>query len=226
MAGPKVLPAKKALPRGRPRQFDKPEAIRKALNLFWERGYEGVSTTELTHAMGIRSPSLYLAFGDKAGVFRAAIELYAAEWDRLAERIATAPSFSAVLEVLSSNAISRFPKRNHPGGCLFLAAQLGVRPEHQSLEAIVVGYRKGFLDLLVCRASEAVANGELASDVDPPSLASFVMAVLQGMATQARDGATSSDLESIAQWKLRVLYHASSLNPVCGLSRRTSGTLR
>jgi AcrR family transcriptional regulator len=205
MRGPKVLPAKKALPRGRPRQFDKPEAIRQALNLFWERGYEGVSTAELTHAMGIRSPSLYLAFGDKAGVFRAAIELYAVEWDRLAEKIAAAPSFSAVLEVLFSNAISRFPKRNHPGGCLFLTAQLGMRPERQSLEAIVVGYRKGFLDLLVRRASEAVANGELASDVDPQSVASFVMAVVQGMAMQARDGAISSHLDSIAQWTLRVL---------------------
>ena len=205
MGGPKVLPAKKALPRGRPRQFDRPEAIRQALNLFWERGYEGVSTAELTRAMGIASPSLYLAFGDKAGLFRAAIELYALEWDRLGSKIEAAPSFSAVLEVLSSNAISRFPKRNHPGGCLFLTAQLGVRPEHQSLEAIVVGYRKAFLDLLVRRASEAVANGELASDVDPTSLASFVMAVVQGMAIQARDGANSSDLESIAQWTRRVL---------------------
>jgi AcrR family transcriptional regulator len=205
MAGPKALPAKKALPRGRPRQFDKPEAIRQALNLFWERGYEGVSTAELTRAMGIASPSLYLAFGDKAGVFRAAIDLYAVDWDRLAEKIAAAPSFSVVLEVLSSNAISRFPKRNHPGGCLFLTAQLGVRPEHQSLEAIIAGYRKAFLDLLVRRAREAVANGELASDVDPQSLASFVMAVVQGMALQARDGAISSDLDSIAQWTLRVL---------------------
>ena len=205
MAGPKALPAKKALPRGRPRQFDKPEAIRQALNLFWERGYEGVTTAELTRAMGIASPSLYLAFGDKAGVFRAAIELYALEWDRLGSKIEAAPSFSAVLEVLSSNAISRFPKRDHPGGCLFLTAQLGVRPERQSLEAIVVGYRKGFLDLVVRRAREAVANGELASDVDPPSLASFVMAVVQGMAIQARDGANSSDLESIAQWTRRVL---------------------
>jgi AcrR family transcriptional regulator len=205
MRCPKVLPAKKALPRGRPRQFDKPEAIRQALNLFWERGYEGVTTTELTRAMGIHSPSLYQAFGDKAGLFRAAIELYAVEWDRLAEKIAAAPSFAAVLEVLSSNAISRFPRRNHPGGCLFLTGQLGVRPELESLEAIVVGYRKGFLDLLIRRASEALANGELASDVDPPTLASFVMAVVQGMAIQARDGASSSNLDSIAQWTLRVL---------------------
>jgi AcrR family transcriptional regulator len=205
MAGPKVLPATKARPRGRPRQFDKAEAIRQALNLFWERGYEGVTTTELTRAMGIHSPSLYQAFGDKAGVFRAAMQLYAFEWERVVEKIEAAPSFSAVLEVISSNAIGRFPKGDHPGGCLFLTAQLGARPEHQSLEAIVVGYRKRFLDLLVRRASEAAANGEFASDVDPKSRASFVMAVVQGMAMQARDGATSSDLESIARWTQRVL---------------------
>jgi AcrR family transcriptional regulator len=205
MGGPKVLPAKKALPRGRPRQFDKPGAIRLALNLFWERGYEGVTTTELTRAMGIHSPSLYQAFGDKAGVFRAAVELYAFEWRRIVEKIEAAPSFSDVLDVLSSNATGRFPKGDHPGGCLFLVAQLGLRPERSFLEAIVVGYRKHFLDLMVGRASDAVANGELRSDVDPQSLARFIMAVVQGMAMQARDGATSSDLESIAQWLQRTL---------------------
>jgi AcrR family transcriptional regulator len=205
VAGPKVLPAKKALPRGRPRQFDKPEAIRQALNLFWERGYEGVTTTELTRAMGIHSPSLYQAFGDKAGVFRAAIQLYAFEWDQVIEKMEAAPSFAAVLEVISSNAIGRFPKRDHPGGCLFLTAQSGLRPERSSLQAIVVGHRKRFLDLLVRRAGEAAEIGELRSDVDPQSLARFIMAVVQGMAMQASDGATSSDLESIAQWTQRVL---------------------
>jgi AcrR family transcriptional regulator len=205
MAGPKVLPAKKALSRGRPRQFDKPEAIRQALKLFWERGYEGVTTAELTRAMGIHSPSLYQAFGDKAGVFRAAIELYAFEWERVVEKIEAAPSFSAVLEVLSSNAIGRFPKGDYPGGCLFLTAQLALRPERRSLEAIIVGYRERFLDLLVRRANDAAANGELRSDVDPQSLARFIMAVVQGMAMQASDGATSSNLESIAQWTRRAL---------------------
>ena len=205
MAGPKVLPAKKALPRGRPCQFDKPEAIRQALNLFWERGYEGVTTAELTRAMGIHSPSLYQAFGDKAGVFRAAIQLYALEWERVVEKIEAAPSFSAVLEGLFSNAIGQFPGGDHPGGCFFLMAQLGVRPEHQSLEAIVVGYRKRFLDLLIRRARDAAENGELRSDVDPQNLAGFVMAVVQGMAMQARDGANSSDLEPIARWTQQVL---------------------
>lgn len=75
------------MPRGRPRKFDKPEAVRQALNLFWERGYDGVTTTELTRMMGMHSPSLYHAFGNKAGVFRAAIELYAVEWEQFFKKI-------------------------------------------------------------------------------------------------------------------------------------------
>jgi len=193
------------LPRGRPRRLDKPEAVRLALNLFWERGYDGVTTTELTRAMGIHSPSLYHAFGDKAGVFRAAIELYAFDWERFVEKIEAAPTFPAVLELVTSNAVERFPKGSHPGGCLFLTAPLGLKPEHRTLEAIVIGYRKRFLDLLVRRASDAVGNGELKSDVDAQSFARFIMAIVQGMAMQARDGATSSDLETIAQWTQRIL---------------------
>lgn len=204
MSSAKVPSAKRALSRGRPPGFDKSEAVRQALKLFWERGYAGVTTAELTRVMGIHSPSLYHAFGDKAGVFRAVIELYAFEWEGFTSKIEAAPSFPAVLEVIAANAIERFPKGSHPGGCLFLAAPLGLKPEQRTLAAIVVGYRKGFLDLLVRRARDAVESGELQSDIDAESFARFIMAVVQGMAMQASEGATSSDLRKIAHWTQRI----------------------
>ncbi|ASJ70857.1 TetR/AcrR family transcriptional regulator [Granulosicoccus antarcticus] len=62
---------------GRPKLFDKNEALLAAVNVFWERGYEGASVKNLTEAMGINSPSLYAEFGDKHNLYLQAIDCYA-----------------------------------------------------------------------------------------------------------------------------------------------------
>ena len=64
------------MPSGRTRQFEVDEALDRALEVFWARGYEGATLPELTQAMGINRPSLYAAFGNKQSLFRKAMERY------------------------------------------------------------------------------------------------------------------------------------------------------
>ena len=61
---------------GRPREFDVEEALGAALKVFWRKGYDGASLTDLTEAMGVTRPSLYCAFGNKEALFRAALHRY------------------------------------------------------------------------------------------------------------------------------------------------------
>ena len=68
--------------KGRPREFDIETALGAALRVFWTKGYEGASLTELTEAMGVTRPSLYAAFGNKEALFSQALDLY--EKDKLA----------------------------------------------------------------------------------------------------------------------------------------------
>src|SRR5947208_4189147 len=70
-------PRKPRTPAGRPRSFDLDKALDRALAVFWRKGYEGASLTDLTQAMGINRPSLYAAFGSKEELFRKAIDRYA-----------------------------------------------------------------------------------------------------------------------------------------------------
>src|SRR5579872_5138058 len=63
-------------PRGRPREFDREVALDTAMRLFWERGYEATSISDLTRAMGITPPALYSAFGDKKRLFLESVERY------------------------------------------------------------------------------------------------------------------------------------------------------
>src|SRR5258708_38243130 len=62
--------------RGRPRSFDRDEALERAMDVFWRQGYQATSLSDLTAAMGINPPSLYAAFGDKEHLFLAAVERY------------------------------------------------------------------------------------------------------------------------------------------------------
>src|SRR4051794_21977945 len=73
-----MKPKKSVVPRGRPRAFAIDEALDRALQVFWHKGYEGTSLTDLTQAMGITRPSLYTAFGDKEALFRKVLDRYLA----------------------------------------------------------------------------------------------------------------------------------------------------
>src|SRR2546427_1094856 len=61
---------------GRPRAFDPDTALERAMHVFWRKGYEGASLSDLTKAMRINRPSLYGAFGDKEALFRKVLDRY------------------------------------------------------------------------------------------------------------------------------------------------------
>jgi len=96
-----TAPAKQ---RGRPRGFDRDEALESAIRLFWTRGYEATSISDLTQAMDITPPSLYAAFGDKKRLFLEAVERY--EQDRYPVPAADAASIVRFL-IKSQNLMQR-----------------------------------------------------------------------------------------------------------------------
>ena len=114
-----ATPSPSAASRGR-RLFDPDEALAAALQVFWERGYDGASLTVLTAAMGINKPSLYSFFGNKEALFLKALDLYEREWlgyTRLALQSQTA---KGVAEALLSGALRSQADRRWPVGCLSL----------------------------------------------------------------------------------------------------------
>src|SRR5208283_1846159 len=65
-----------ARPRGRPRSFDERDALEKATQVFWSKGYDGVTIDDLVAGMGVGRPSLYAIFGDKKTLFLRCLEAY------------------------------------------------------------------------------------------------------------------------------------------------------
>jgi AcrR family transcriptional regulator len=183
--------------RGRPRTFDRDLALRRAVVLFWEQGYEGTSIADLTSAMGIAAPSLYAAFGSKEELFREAVASYAADsvTDRALAREPTA--YAAVAAMLHDNADDYSDPATPPGCMLVLGAPVGT-PEHSGIRQSLAAERRGTVDRIRARLDRGIAEGDLPTGTGTAALADFYSTVLDGMSIKARDGATGAELHAIA----------------------------
>ncbi|GLR86218.1 TetR/AcrR family transcriptional regulator [Bradyrhizobium iriomotense] len=168
--------------------------------LFWRKGYASASMNDLCEAMGVRSPSLYAAFESKEALYLAAIEHYVLTqgqpvWDRLAEG-ATARAGIANLLITAAETLPR--SRVAPAGCM---AVLGAVSDEwpPSIARAVKKVRLDMLGNLRARLEAALANGELPAATDIDALSRFYLSVFQGMAIQAKDGATPTELRGAAE---------------------------
>ena len=109
---------------GRPRGFDPETALDQALRVFWEKGYEGASLTDLTEAMGINRPSLYSAFGNKESLFRKVLERYASGPASYVEAALAEPTARAVAVRLLEGSRELLGCSENPRGCLITQSAL------------------------------------------------------------------------------------------------------
>jgi AcrR family transcriptional regulator len=190
-------------PRGRPRSFDRAEALARALALFWERGYEGTSIADLTSAMGITPPSLYAAFGSKEALYHEALALYQAQPGGFtpAMLVDEPTAYAAIARYLRESA-AFFADARHPPGCMISTAVLSCAPEHREVAETVAGLRTAAVDAMAERIASGIVAGELPPDTDPLALAQFYGAVIQGMSIQAHDGADQATLLAIGETAL------------------------
>jgi AcrR family transcriptional regulator len=183
--------------KGRPREFDLDDALAAALGVFWSKGYEGASLTDLTEAMGITRPSLYAAFGNKEALFRKALDLYEQEKLAYMHVALDAPTAKGVAERLLRGVIANQCSDCGPKGCLGVISTVACGSEAEAIRDEVIKRRQSSHDALVARFERAKVEGDLPADADIAGLTSYLFAVMQGMAVQAGAGASQSDLERV-----------------------------
>ena len=184
--------------RGRPRAFDRDQALRSAMYVFWERGYEGTSMADLTGAMGINSPSLYAAFSSKESLYREALALYGDTEGAVTRRAVAekATAREAVEAILRGN-VDTFTTEGKPSGCMVVLSATNCTPEHESVRQFATQWRRQDEATLRERLDKGVADGDLPANTDTKRMARFYFTVLYGISVQARDGATREELYSI-----------------------------
>jgi AcrR family transcriptional regulator len=189
--------------RGRPREFDAETALDRALEVFWRKGYEGASLSELTEKMGISRPSLYAAFGNKEELFRKALDRYTKGPAAYNRDVLNEPTARGVAERLLKKTAEYLTDPCHPPGCLGVQGALSCSEAAESIKKELCGRRAAMEAALKERFERAKQEGDLEPGASPADLALYLATVTQGMSVQAAGGATRDALLKVAAMSLR-----------------------
>lgn len=165
---------------------------------FWQHGYETSSVADLTAAMGITTPSLYTAFGDKKQLFLEAVRLYAGAPEAMTAAVASAPSAHEAARALLQAAACGYTGEATPRGCLLASATATGSASAAEVQRAVADIRRHVQGALQARIERDVSQQALPPETDAAALAGMVMAIMQGLSVLARDGSERAALLSIA----------------------------
>ncbi|OSQ46362.1 TetR/AcrR family transcriptional regulator [Thalassospira sp. MCCC 1A01428] len=180
---------------GRPWSFDREQAIETAMQLFWQHGYEGVSVGDLTKVIGVAPPSLYAAFGNKAGLYQEAVKRYEEKYGSLDfASVANASSTAEAVRKLLEGAVRAVTDPARPRGCMISSGMVACHPNLHSLALDAAARREVLRESVANALRPFTKNGDEAH-----RLARYVSAILQGISIQARDGVAKEDLQAIVE---------------------------
>ena len=187
--------------RGRPRDFDPDVALERAMHVFWAKGYEGASLSNLTQAMRVNRPSLYAAFGNKEQLFRKVLDRYMDGPVAYFGKALAALKARYVVEQIFLGTARMADNPRIPAGCLMVQGALACG--NASVRKEVASRRTAAEVALRRRLQRAKREGDLPKNADPAELAHYVMTVVRGMAVQSAGGARGDQLRRVAQIALR-----------------------
>src|SRR5258707_8227186 len=186
---------------GRPRAFDPDAALDRAMHVFWAKGYEGASLSNLTRAMRINRPSLYAAFGNKEQLFKKVLDRYMNGPVAYFSKALAKPKARNVVEEIFLGTARMADDPRIPAGCLMVQGALACGDASARKE--VAARRAAAEVALRRRLQRAKREGDLPKNADPAELAHYVMTVVRGMAVQSAGGASRDQLRHVAQIALR-----------------------
>lgn len=189
------MTAESAARRGRPRQFDRNQVLRKAMHLFWERGFEATSLGDLTCTLGLTATSIYAAFGSKELLFKEAVELYVADDGDAVWRALTRPGHcrDALREMLCDT-VKVMCDTSSPRGCLVVMGDRGISSSGDAIKLFLQRWRAKARDQLRMRFRRAVNEGELSPTTNAAAVAGMVMVFLNGISVESADGVPEQEL--------------------------------
>jgi AcrR family transcriptional regulator len=177
---------------GRPWSFDRDKAVETAIRLFWHHGYEGISVGDLTKKIGVAPPSLYAAFGSKAGLYREAVDRYEETLGCIdADAVKSATSLAGAVRLLLEGAVRAVTNPGLERGCLISSGMITCHPDNDLLARDAAARREAMKERIV-RILEPFAGSH-----DMSRLGRHLAAVMQGISIQARDGVQAEVLNEI-----------------------------
>ncbi|WP_034262816.1 TetR/AcrR family transcriptional regulator [Actinospica robiniae] len=190
----------------RTKEFDPDTVLHKALELFWERGYEATSMADLVEHLGIARASIYATFGGKHELYLLAFDRYLQERDgavveRLSQPGPALPAVRALVRAYADESLRDERRR----GCMVVNAAVEVMPRDPQIARRVEASWDTLETALTSALTRARAQGELAPGKDPRTLARFLLVLLQGMRVLGRAHPDTGRLRDATAQALAIL---------------------
>ncbi|WP_256756999.1 TetR/AcrR family transcriptional regulator [Cohnella sp. WQ 127256] len=166
----------------RQREFNVDKALDAAMQIFWEKGFEATSLSDLTSRMGIQRPSMYSAFGDKKELFEAALRKYTTSHSsniraKLQNRLSVKEGFRTFFEGIVADGYSDINNR----GCFCINTMVELAPHDEKFE-ILTREHQMYLSAIFHEAIErGLQAGELKTDINAKALAQTLVVSLIGL---------------------------------------------
>jgi AcrR family transcriptional regulator len=192
---------------GRPRNFEVEDALENAMLVFWEKGYDGASLTDLTEAMNMSRPSMYSIFGNKEELFYKALDRYAKGPATFWREVMDEPTAREVIERLMYSVADSVTEPGKPTGCLTVQAALACSKTSQSIHQVLNTQRAKTTSILENRLEKAQVEGDFPHSINPASFAQYVTTVTQGLCVKGAEGVSREQLYEIV--KIALLAYPS-----------------
>jgi AcrR family transcriptional regulator len=180
-------------PRGRPRNFDELEALQKAVQVFWSKGYDGVTIDDLVEGMGVGRPSLYAVFGDKRTLFLRVLKAYAEKKGALAAKAIFSPqSLRASLASFLRQTVEGATEEGSALGCLI--ACVAPLVDDAEVRQFLQNAQAGAAAMVERRFRDGISAAEIPPDFPVGARASQVVDLANGLTVRARMGVARKTL--------------------------------
>ena len=174
-------------PRGRPRSFDETEALERAIQVYWSKGYDGVTIDDLVAGMGVGRPSLYSVFGDKRALFLRVLKAYAEKKGaRAAKALLSPQTLRESLARFLKHAVESATEKGSARGCLLVCVAPLV--DDAEVRQFLQNAAAGAAALVEGRFRDAISAGEIPSDFPVAVRASQLIDFARALTMRAQIG--------------------------------------
>lgn len=191
---------------GRVREFDEEKVLDAAMQLFWEKGYEATSLSDLTSRMGIQRPSIYSAFGDKKELFETALRKYTmTHASEARSRLQNQPSVREAFRAFFENLVEEEYSVRRSRGCFCINTMVELAPHDEKFEILTREHQMYLAVIFQETIERGIQSGELASGTDAKALSQALIVSLIGLTVMLKSRPERSFINNTIEVTLTLL---------------------
>ncbi|MGE7917227.1 TetR/AcrR family transcriptional regulator [Lysinibacillus xylanilyticus] len=190
----------------RTREFDEEKVLEAAMQLFWEKGYEATSLSDLTARMGIQRPSIYSTFGDKKELFEAALRKYTTSRAAdIRDRLQNHTSVKQAFAIFFEEVIAAEYTKDLSNGCFCINTMVELAPHDVRFEILTREHQLYLAVIFQETIERGIQSGELEKDTDAKSLAQALIVALIGLTVMMKSQPQKSFVDNAIATTLTLL---------------------